>query len=136
VQVVHCPRSHDYFRHPPFQRRRLADAGVNICLGTDSLATVRLGGKPKPELNLFEEMRTLADREPGLSPAEILPLATVNGARALGRAGQIGELSENALADMIAIPCSGKSADIHGAVLHHTGNVAASLIGGRWAMAP
>jgi cytosine/adenosine deaminase-related metal-dependent hydrolase len=136
VQVVHCPRSHDYFRHPPFQRRRLADAGVNICLGTDSLATVRLGGKPKPELNLFEEMRLLADREPGLSPAEILPLATVNGARALGRAGQIGELSENALADLIAVPFAGKFTDIHEAVLHHVGRVSASMIGGRWAMAP
>ena len=96
VHVVHCPRSHDYFRHPPFQRRRLAAAGVNLCLGTYSLATVRLGGKPKPELSMFEEMRSLEAREPELLPAEILRLATVNGAHALGRAGQIGELSENA----------------------------------------
>ena len=57
VNVVHCPRSHAYFRHPPFLRERLANAGVNLCLGTDSLATVRQVGKQKPELNLFEEMR-------------------------------------------------------------------------------
>ena len=68
VHVVHCPRSHDYFRHPPFRRRQLADAGVNICLGTDSLATVRTAGKEKLELNLFDEMRALADRQPELSP--------------------------------------------------------------------
>ncbi|MEI9961430.1 MAG: amidohydrolase family protein [Limisphaerales bacterium] len=30
VHVVHCPRSHAYFRHPPFLRERLANAGVNI----------------------------------------------------------------------------------------------------------
>ena len=32
VNVIHCPRSHDYFRHPPFPRERLAKAGVNLCL--------------------------------------------------------------------------------------------------------
>ena len=47
VHVVHCPRSHDYFRHPPFPRRQLADAGVNLCLGTDSLSTVRKTEKAK-----------------------------------------------------------------------------------------
>jgi cytosine/adenosine deaminase-related metal-dependent hydrolase len=30
VHVVHCPRSHAYFRHPPFLRERLANAGVNL----------------------------------------------------------------------------------------------------------
>ena len=104
VHVVHCPRSHDYFGHPAFQFRQLADAGVNICLGTDSLATVRLRGKPKPELDMFGEMRALAAWEPGLSPTDILRMATVNGARALGLAAQIGELSKKALADLIAIP--------------------------------
>ena len=94
VHVVHCPRSHDYFRHPPFLRQRLARAGVNLCLGTDSLATVRKTRKQNPELSLFEEMRELAASDSRLSPLQILCLATVNGARALGRAGQIGELSK------------------------------------------
>ena len=119
VHVVHCPRSHDYFRHPPFPRRQLADAGVNLCLGTDSLATVRKTGKQKLELNMFEEMRALAADDKTVSPVEILRMATVNGARALGLAGQIGELSENAFADLIAIPFAGKIADIYEAVLHH-----------------
>jgi aminodeoxyfutalosine deaminase len=136
VHVVHCPRSHDYFRHPPFRRRQLANAGVNICLGTDSLATVRKTRKQNPELSLFEEMRELAASDPQLAPAEILRMATVNGARALGRAGQIGELSEKALADLIVIPFTGKFADIYDAVLHHSGSVAASMIDGQWVMAP
>ena len=108
VHVVHCPRSHAYFRHPPFLRERLANAGVNLCLGTDSLATTRKIGKQKPELNMFEEMRALAASDKNISPAEILRMATVNGARALGLAGQIGELSKNAFADLIAIPFAGK----------------------------
>ena len=132
VHVVHCPRSHDYFRHPPFLRQRLARAGANVCLGTDSLATVRKIRKQNPELSMFEEMRELAANDPKLPPVEILRMATVNGARALGRAGQIGELSKNALADLIAIPAKAKTSAAGEAVLGYAGDVSASMIDGRW----
>jgi cytosine/adenosine deaminase-related metal-dependent hydrolase len=136
VNVVHCPRSHDYFRHAPFLRERLANAGANLCLGTDSLATMRKIGKQKPELNMFEEMRQLAQADKTISPTEILRMATVNGAQALGQAGRIGRLAKDAFADLIAIPSGGKSSDIYETVLAHTGNVRASMIDGRWAMPP
>jgi cytosine/adenosine deaminase-related metal-dependent hydrolase len=136
VHVVHCPRSHDYFRHPPLLRQRLARAGVNLCLGTDSLATVRKTQKQNPELSMFDEMRELAANDPKLPPVEILRMATVNGARALGRAGQIGELSENALADLIAIPAGTKNSDACEAVLAHAGPVNASMIDGDWVIPP
>jgi cytosine/adenosine deaminase-related metal-dependent hydrolase len=136
VHVAHCPRSHDYFQHPPFLRERLANAGANICLGTDSLSTTRKTGKRKLELNLFEEMRALAANDRKLSPAEIIRMATIHGARALGLAGQIGELSEDSSADLIAMPFDGKIADIYDAVLHHPSTVAASMIDGQWAIAP
>ena len=136
THVVHCPRSHDYFKHPKFERERLAAAGVNLCLGTDSLATTRKTGRHKPELDMFAEMRALADHDKSVSLQEILQMATVNGARALGLTGKIGGLSPGALADMIAIPFHGKPAKIHEAVLHHSGNVTASMIEGRWAIPP
>jgi cytosine/adenosine deaminase-related metal-dependent hydrolase len=136
TSVVHCPRSHDYFKHPPFERARLANAGVNICLGTDSLATVCKNGKQNPELDLFAEMRALAGKDKNIAPSEILELATVNGARALGLAGNAGELSPGASADLIAVPSAGKIAYVHDAVLEHSGNVAASMIEGRWKILP
>ena len=136
VNIVHCPRSHDYFSHAPFRRERLANAGANLCLGTDSLATTRKIGKHKPELNLFEEMRQLADADKAVSPAEIIRMATVNGACALGLAGQAGELSKNAVADLIASPAGPKSGDVYETVLAHSGNVKASMIDGRWAIPP
>ena len=136
VNVVHCPRSHAYFRHTPFLRERLANAGANICLGTDSLATMRKVGKQNPELNLFEEMRQLADADLAISPAEILRLATVNGARALGLAGKVGELTPGTTADLIAIPAAGHSHDAYETVLDHKGSVSASMIDGRWAIPP
>ncbi len=136
VNVVHCPRSHAYFHHPPFQRERLANAGANLCLGTDSLATIRIMGKQRPELNMFGEMRALADADRAVSPAEVLRMATVNGARALGRRGQIGELRPNAFADLIAIPASGKHEEACETVLAHDGPVLLSMIDGRWVMPP
>ena len=135
TSVVHCPRSHEYFKHPPFQRARLAAAGVNICLGTDSLATVRKSGRHRPELDMFVEMRTLAERDKTVSATEILEMATVNGARALGLKGKIGELSPGAYADLIALPFAGKTKEIAEAVIQ-SHRVSASLIEGRWAIPP
>lgn len=136
VSVAHCPRSHDYFHHLRFPREELESAGVNICLGTDSLATVRKDRHHTLELNLFSEMQALADRASDLAPEKILRMATVNGAQALGRKGQIGELSENALADLIAVPFRGRAIDAFEAILRHQGDVTASMIGGTWALAP
>lgn len=136
ASVIHCPRSHDYFGHREFPRDELTAAGVNLCLGTDSLASVKkVRGRPV-ELSLLAEMRTLAANVPDLSPETIVKMATLNGARALGMTGEIGELSEGALADMIAIPFAGNPDDAHGAIVHHGDDVAASMIDGRWVAPP
>ena len=124
VSVVHCPRSHFYFKHRPFPLGKLLKAKVNVCLGTDSLATVYKTRREKPELNLFEEMRALAGGHPALSPKNILQMATVNGAKALGMAGRIGELSSKAFADLVAIPFAGKSSDAVEAVINFSGKSA------------
>ena len=136
VHVVHCPRSHLYFGHDAFPFRQLAKAGVNLCLGTDSLASVYKPRRQTVELSLFEEMRALAQAHPWLSARSIVRLVTLNGARALGLRGRIGELSEGSFADLIALPFAGRPAEVHDAILHHAGDVTASMIDGRWAIAP
>ncbi len=40
ASVVHCPGSHAYFHHRAFPFEELDRGGINICLGTDSLATM------------------------------------------------------------------------------------------------
>ncbi len=132
VSVVHCPRSHDFFRHLRFPRQELESAGVNICLGTDSLASVRIERGAKPELNLFEEMRAFLGRSPDVAPDAVLRMATMNGARALGRAGELGELTPGAMADLITIPHRGSSANAVEAAVQHQGEVSSSMIDGRW----
>jgi cytosine/adenosine deaminase-related metal-dependent hydrolase len=136
ANVVHCPRSHQYFEHDSPPLRRLLRAGVNVCLGTDSLASVIKTRRQSIELDMMAEMRLLANRQPWLSADLILRMATVNGARALGRAGQLGQLSPGAAADIIALRVTAKSGRISAAVLEHQGPVAASMIGGEWAVRP
>lgn len=136
ASVVHCPRSHAYFKHHTFPLTELADTGVNICLGTDSLASLHKPRKQAIELNMFDEMRQLAAANPSLTSASILEMATINPAQALGLRGQAGELSSGAFADAIAIPFNGKTAKVQDAILEHRGHVFASLIAGKWAVAP
>jgi cytosine/adenosine deaminase-related metal-dependent hydrolase len=135
VHVVHCPRSHHYFRHSDFPLRRLLRAGANICLGSDSLASVVKARRETVELNMFEEMRTFSNRNPWLSSKMILQMTTINGARALGLGGRTGELSPGAFADLIAIPYSGRLSRVHETVLEHKGDVTMSMNDGqrvRW----
>ena len=136
VSVVHCPRSHTYFKHADFPLAALAAEDVNICLGTDSLASVYKPRKQTVELNMFDEMREFGVKNPSVAAKYILEMATINAARALGLAGKIGELRAAAFADVIAIPHSGKKSEAFDAVVHHRGNVSASMIHGEWAIAP
>ena len=136
VSVVHCPRSHAYFRHDPFPLRSLMRAGINICLATDSLASVYKPHHQSVELNLFEEMRVFTANFPAVPPRRVLQMVTTNAARALGLKGQVGELSATAFADVIAVPFAGNTAGVHDALVHQSGDVAASMIHGQWAVPP
>ena len=97
--VVHCPRSHEYFKHSQFAFEQLHSLGFNICLGTDSLAS-------NEDLSLFAEMRAFQRSEPGISPDEILKMVTVNPAIALHQENAIGRIQPGFCADLIAVPCS------------------------------
>jgi cytosine/adenosine deaminase-related metal-dependent hydrolase len=105
LHIVHCPRSHDFFQHAPFALQRLRALGFNICVGTDSLAS-------NTDLSLFAEMRTLLRNESGLSPREILEMATVNGAAALNQRNSLGVIQNGAHADLIALPDEGPAATL------------------------
>ena len=122
--VVHCPGSHGYFGHAPFPYRRLHDLGVNISVGTDSLASTE-------SLSLFEELRRLSAAEPWLTGEQLLRTVTVNPARALGRRGTLGKIQAGALADLITLPASGTLRGIHEEIVHCDAPVSWMMIDGQ-----
>lgn len=96
ASVVHCPKCHTYFGHAPFPLKMLRQFGINICLGTDSLAS-------NNTLDMRSEMRE-AQALHGLDDREVLEMVLLNGARALGQVGKLGQISPGATADLVAFP--------------------------------
>lgn len=122
--IVHCPGSHRYFGHSPFPLRRLHDLGVNLCIGTDSLAST-------DSLSLFRELRRVAKTEPWLGAAALLRMVTVNPAKALRRGDELGRIAPGALADLIALPVSGNLATVHDEIVEHAEPIPWMMIDGK-----
>lgn len=133
ASVVHCPQSHDYFQHPRFRFAELRAAGVRVCLGTDSLASVRKLGRKYHRLSMTDELRAFCGEPRGLSPRELIQLATLHGAHALRLHNLAGELRADAWADLAVIPYEGSTPEAEAAVLAHSGDVAGTMIDGNWA---
>jgi cytosine/adenosine deaminase-related metal-dependent hydrolase len=93
--VVHCPSSHDFFGHPRFPYEKLRARGVPVCLGTDSLAS-------GDSLSMLEQMRRFRENYPEVSEDEVLRMATVVAAQALGL-NDVGLLKEGYRADFIVV---------------------------------
>lgn len=103
AHVVHCPQSNLKLASGFCPVKKLLDAGINVCLGTDSAAS-------NNNLDMFAEMQTAALLAKGLAgdatalPAlQALQMATINGARALGIDQQTGSLSIGKSADVVAV---------------------------------
>ena len=121
--VVHSPRSHGYFAHNRFPFHKLRALGLNICLGTDSLAS-------NENLSLFAEMRAFQRSEPRMSPDKILEMVTVNAALALHQENAFGRIRPGFRADLISIPCSG-SANLFQEIVGFDGPVNWMMMNGR-----
>ena len=121
--VVHCPNSHAYFGRSPFPLGHFEKIGVNVCIGTDSLASNRT-------LSLFSEMRQLLKTQTGVTPTHAIEMATVRGAHAAGQAGNLGEISSGACADFITIPAPAKIGELAEAIVAHRGPVVHAVVDG------
>ena len=84
VSWVLCPRSNNYIsglEPRSVELLRSADTNINICIGTDSLAS-------NWSLSIIEELKMFRN----IPLAELLQWATINGAKALGVADRYGSL--------------------------------------------
>jgi len=106
AHVVHCPESNLKLASGFCPVQRLLTAGINVALGTDGAAS-------NNDLDMFGEMRTAAllgkavAGDASAVPAEqVLRMATLNGARALGLDQEVGSLEAGKAADLIAVDLS------------------------------
>ncbi|MCC7388179.1 MAG: amidohydrolase family protein [Phycisphaerales bacterium] len=99
--VVYCPRAGEYFQAArsfgPHRYREMLAAGVNVCLGTDSVVNLPPGvdGPDGPGLSVLDEARLLFRRD-GADAGMLVRMMTVNGCRALGLGEAICSLGEGA----------------------------------------
>lgn len=112
MSVIYCPRTHAYFEHGRYPLGQLLSAGVNVAVGTDSRAS-------NPDLSVFEELRFVADRFPGIAPDAILRMGTIQGARALGIDGDAGSLKSGKRADFVVLSLPPHDADDPHELLFH-----------------
>jgi cytosine/adenosine deaminase-related metal-dependent hydrolase len=96
MSVAFCPRTHAYFEHERYPLDTMLRAGVRVALGTDSRAS-------NPDLSLLRDVRFAAAQFPGVSPEAWVRMATLEGARALGREPEVGSLGVGKRADMVAL---------------------------------
>jgi cytosine/adenosine deaminase-related metal-dependent hydrolase len=97
AHVAYCPRTHAAFGHAPHRWRSMLAAGVNVCIGTDSLAS-------NPSLSVLDELRFLHELEPEVAVMQLLQMGTIHGAQALGLDAIMGTLTPGKRADIVAIP--------------------------------
>ena len=103
VTVSHNPQSNMKISSGIAPVERLRTEGVNCTVGTD-------GPSSNNDLDMWDEMRTgallqkVATGDPRALPAEaVFRMATVDAAKAIGHAGELGIVAEGALADLILV---------------------------------
>ncbi len=124
--VVYCPRSHAFFGHSTHPVKELFDAGINVALGTDSLASNK-------NLSVLDEMRFLYGQRTDLKAEEILAAATANGGEALHL--HTGRLEPGYWADftVLEVPPNVKDSKIPDQILEGAGTCIGTVIGGKTA---
>jgi 5-methylthioadenosine/S-adenosylhomocysteine deaminase len=103
ISVVHCPESNLKLASGICPVARLVESGVNVALGTDGAAS-------NNDLDMIGEMRTAAllggqaaGSAAALTARDVIRMATLNGARALGVGEETGSLVAGKWADMACV---------------------------------
>ena len=107
VNIAHCPRSNLKLASGIAPVTKYCDAGINVAIGTDGAAS-------NNTLDMLSEMRLAALLAKGttsdptaLSAGDALKMATLDGARALGLAHEIGSIETGKWADLTCVDLSG-----------------------------
>ena len=120
--VAFCPRSHKYFHHANHPIMRLLSAGVNVSIGTDSLAS-------NWSLSMLDELKFLANNYEELSSETLISLLTINGTKSL-KLKNIGKLEKDWQADLIAVGISDDGRPVFDQVCDETSENLMTIVAG------
>jgi cytosine/adenosine deaminase-related metal-dependent hydrolase len=127
VSIAHCPRSNKVIRVGRMPLKKILEAGIPVGLGTDSLAS-------SPSLNMWDEMRFALQihKQDGIKDEDVVRLATIGGARALGLDDDIGTLERGKKADLIAVPLPQKNTgNLYSDLLRETKSCIMTMVNGK-----
>ncbi|HIJ80021.1 MAG: amidohydrolase family protein [Desulfobulbaceae bacterium] len=96
--VCLCPGSNNFLGVGKAPVERYLAQGVPLTLGTDSMAS-------NPWFSLWHEMKSLRQDHPAVSPAQVLAMATGNGAGYLGIADRLGFIAPQSSSSFLAVRC-------------------------------
>jgi len=105
-KVAHCPKSNAKLGHGRAPFAKFLNAGVVVGFGSDSVAS-------NNTCDILEEARfavllsRAGEGDTLISASDALATATLGGARCMDLAGQIGELSAGAQADLVVLSVKG-----------------------------
>jgi 5-methylthioadenosine/S-adenosylhomocysteine deaminase len=135
--IAHCPIANARLGHGIAPVVEAVESGIVVALGTDSVAS-------NNRIDLLEEARAAQTFQrarlqsaSALPPDQLLRMATIEGARALGLADTIGTLTVGKAADLCAVslaaPSSVPVADPVAAVFHsaRASDVILTVVAGR-----
>ena len=101
--AVICASSSMRSGFPAAPVKTMQAAGINLAIGTDNVANANSYDLFR-EMDIAAKLQVYRESEPGAVPAkEILRMATLCGAKALGWEEEIGSLTPGKLADLIAL---------------------------------
>lgn len=96
AHICLCPASNRFLSVGTVRLQEILDQNILPALGTDSIAS-------NPDLDIWHEMSLLRKEHPAVSPDEILRMATLGGARAMGREREYGSLEEGRSAHFLHV---------------------------------
>ena len=103
VSAVHNPASNMKLASGIAPIRKYRESGINVALGTDGASSNNNLSMIK-EMNLAALLATVSEMTPSAArPYDILEMATINGARALGLDKRIGTIEKGKEADITLI---------------------------------
>lgn len=121
ISVAHCPISNLRLGCGVAKIQEMQDNGINVALGTD-------GQGSGSNLDMFDTMKFTALLQKGIyedsknmESYDVLKMATINGAKALGMEDKLGSIEEGKYADLIIL-------DLNTEVCKPMGNVFSDIV--------